>query len=119
MITCCGASHTVTSIGGGVGGGLGPRFCFSTTAWMELRRSSPMMYSRWLRMNGNVASRWPSSRISGRTVDGPYAAPARDWTCLPHRETTSLALHLRKTSPTNSDSVGLALGKCHGDLKVS
>ena len=68
-----------------------------------------MMYSRWLRMNGNVASRWPSSRISGRTVDGPYAAPARDWTCLPHRETTSLALHLRKTSPTNSDSVGLAL----------
>ena len=57
----------------------------------------------------------------GRTVDGPYAALARARTSSPQRSTTSLALHLRNTSPTNSwvpPELGES-GKCHGELNVS
>ena len=54
MITCCGASQMSTSMGGTAT--LGPE-CFSTTAWIEFRKSSPMMYCRCDRMYGNVAPR--------------------------------------------------------------
>ena len=33
---------------------------WSMVAWMELRRSSPIMYSRWEGMYGKVVSRRPS-----------------------------------------------------------
>lgn len=66
-----------------------------------------------------MASRWPSSFISGKMVEGPYATLARAFTSSPHRWTTSLALHFRNTSPTNSVSSGLASGKCQGELNVS
>jgi hypothetical protein len=58
--------------------------------------------------------------MAGKMVDGPYAAEAKACTSNPHRSTTSLALHFRKTSPTNSFDVGVGLsGKCQGELKVS
>ena len=53
-------------------------------------------------------------------VEGPYAAVAKAFTESKQDETTSLALHFRKTSPTNS--FGLVVGesgKCQGELKVS
>lgn len=57
--------------------------------------------------------------MAGRIVEGPYAVFARAATSWPQRVTTSLALHLRNTSPTNSASRGLASGKCQGELNVS
>ena len=58
--------------------------------------------------------------MAGRMVEEPYAAAAKAWTSRPQRETTSLALHFRKTSPTNSCEVEVGLsGKCQGLLKVS
>lgn len=116
---CWGASHTSTATGEG---GLVISLRFSTTAWMELRSSSPTTYCRWLRIYGKVASRCPSRRRSGRAHDVPYASFANLIAPLQHSSTTSRALHRRKTSPTKSAfaSVGsFAFGKCQGELKVS
>lgn len=79
-----------------------------------------MMYSRWLRMYGKVASRWPYTLISGIWAFGPYARRMRSCVVLPQSSTISLALHRRKISPTASWSCSnWAFGKCQGELKVS
>lgn len=54
IMTCCGASHISTSIGGEA---LVDSECFSTTACNELRNSSPTMYCRCVRIYGKVASK--------------------------------------------------------------
>lgn len=46
-------------------------------------------------------------------------ADIRAWTSRPTRSTTSFALHLKKTSPTNSASTGFPSGKCQWEWKVS
>ena len=57
--------------------------------------------------------------ISGIGASGPYACLAISRIACPHRSTTSLATHLRKTSPMNSDSESLAPGENQGAWKVS
>ena len=124
IITCCGASHTVTSMGGGAFSShpLGRVFCRSTIACMLFLNNSPMIYSRCERMYGKVASKCPDSLMAGRMVLGPYVAAHSVSTAVKHFVTTSRALHFRKTSPTNSVcvvGVGWASGKCQGEWKVS
>jgi hypothetical protein len=117
IMTCCAVSQINTSIGGG---SASFDLRCSMTACIEFRNNSPMIYSRWLRMYGKVTSRWPYTLISGIVTFGPYAPLISSCVVFPHSSTISLALHRRKISPTASWSCSSwALGKCHGELKVS